>query len=276
MPCPDCERPQKIGPKEDFRITSWENIGTRLHTRVRQHYVRHHNYRLNEIYDAQGVTKYYDDARRLRCELLHGPPQPGASSSASASMSGTQQPTSDFIFPPGAEENLGQQPASIQSAHVRMRNLSGLKDNSLIPNGDDYITWLQNETELAESTIGSYLVITRNFLGWLLNNKTTDIALKLAWNLDWVKDFIQAVKDTDPAPTTMYNYACALATIQKFLIDRGEATPTEKEKAQWTSIMCHWGQKKTSSEEGQSNKTGIYTEVGRSPIEGHQQPERPG
>jgi len=125
-----------------------------------------------------------------------------------------------------------------------MRNLSGLKDNSLIPNGDDYITWLQNETELAESTIGSYLVITRNFLGWLLNNKTTDIALKLAWNLDWVKDFIQAVKDTDPAPTTMYNYACALATIQKFLIDRGEATPTEKEKAQWTSIMRHWGQKK--------------------------------
>ena len=251
LPCPDCERPEKHDPKEDFHITSWDNISTRLHCRVRQHYIRHHNYRLNEIYDAQGVTKYYNDARRLRCELLHGPPQPEASSSASASTSGTQQskadttsPATDFIFPPGAEENLDQQPGSIQSAHARMRSISGLKQNSQIPNGENFITWLQKETELAESTIQAYLVITRNFLGWLLNNKSTDIALKHAWNMDWVKDFLQAVKDTNPAPTTMYNYACALATIQKFLIEQGESTPTEREKAQWTTIMHHWSKRK--------------------------------
>ena len=261
LPCPDCERPRGLAPQEDFHITSWDNISTRLHCRVRQHYVRHHNYRLNEIYDLGGVAKYYDDARRLRCELIHGPRPPGTlantsvseSTSAAASVptsepqpstSVNQTATSNFIFPPGAEENLDDQPPSIQSAHARMKTISGLKDNASIPDGENYMTWLRKETELADSTIGSYLVVTRNFLGWLLNHKTTDIGLKHAWNIDWVKAFMQAVRETNPAPTTMYNYACALSTIQKFLINKGECEPTERDKSQWTGIMRYWSRKK--------------------------------
>ena len=260
-PCPDCEKPVNLGKDEKWDVSSWDNIQSRLHKRLRQHYTRHHHFQLKQVLDHEGVINFYDEARRIRCQLLHGPPPPTAtiapipdSSTSAAAANGASEMTNEktltnsakknFIFPPGAEERITEQGLDIQTAHARMRNLSGLKDNKVIP--EAFITWLKESSELASSTIGSYLVVTRNFLGWLLENKTTQISLSLSWNIEWVKEFLDAVRAATPAPTTVYNYTCAISTIQKFTIEQGEATPTDRDKAQWAQIMKLWSRKKKS------------------------------
>ena len=39
-----------LNHEEEVFINSWENISSRLHTRLRQHYARHHHCFLNQVY----------------------------------------------------------------------------------------------------------------------------------------------------------------------------------------------------------------------------------
>jgi len=81
-PCPDCEREavSSVGSvgiiqrNEEIRIQSWENISSRLHTRLRQHYARHHHCFLNQVYKTPDeVKEFYITARKIRCQMIHGP-----------------------------------------------------------------------------------------------------------------------------------------------------------------------------------------------------------
>lgn len=78
-PCPDCERAAaseggQQDQEERWSINSWENISSRLHTRLRQHYARHHHCFLNQVYKTpEEVKEFYVTARRLRCQMIHGP-----------------------------------------------------------------------------------------------------------------------------------------------------------------------------------------------------------
>lgn len=96
-----------IDRNEEIRINSWENISSRLHTRLRQHYARHHHCFLNQVYKTpeevifssdcplvvlkfqlyvrklwflnsfhsflQQVKEFYITARKIRCQMIHGP-----------------------------------------------------------------------------------------------------------------------------------------------------------------------------------------------------------
>ena len=234
LPCPECERPNGVLATDEFMISSWDNLSTRLHLRLRQHYARFHGKPLKDVLEPEDVRRFYARAHSLRCQLLHGPPLP---TSAVAPMKATK-----FLCPPEAEQNIEKQPETVRTAHERMRNLSGLKGNSAIP--PSFLDWLKTDADLASATIGSYLVAVRNFLGWLLEHKTTNLTLCHSWNLEWVKAFLDAVHAASSAPTTVYNYACAMNLMQRYTLERGEVSPSERDKAQWAQLMRRWGKLK--------------------------------
>ena len=68
-PCPRCE----LDENGESRIRTWTQAKLRIHKRLRQNFTRHHHGKLADFYTPEEIVKFYDDARRLRCELIHGP-----------------------------------------------------------------------------------------------------------------------------------------------------------------------------------------------------------
>ena len=50
----------------------------------------------------------------------------------------------------------------------------------------------------------------------MLLHRTPDYNITNMWNLAWVKAFLESIRE-QAAPTTVYNYYCALASVKKFM-----------------------------------------------------------
>ena len=203
-PCPQCEE------KDEIRaITHWDHADIRLHKRLRQHHARAHQQKLHDKYSSAAVVQFYEDARRLRCELIHGPDD----------ASHTQRETPVPKTPPNEQEPAHDPETPTRR---RARNVSA-KESQAISLPPSYLEWLRDE--LRRDSVASYTGIAKTFLHWHGKTREEPAVLADVWNLDSVRAFIADLKP-QVAPTTIFNYVCALQTAQRFVRERGEIEPT--------------------------------------------------
>ena len=202
-PCPTCET-------TDGRraITHWDHPDIRLHKRLRQHHARAHHQLLREKYNATEVVEFYDDARRLRCELVHGP------NDRDAVVRDTPATTPPRLPEPAASPDT--------PSRRRARNFSAKQSHAIIL-PPSYLEWLENE--LRPDSVASYAGVAKTFLHWYGTNCEKPGVLADVWDVDRVRLFIAELKP-QVAPTTVFNYLCALQTAQRFVRQRGEIEPS--------------------------------------------------
>ena len=165
---------------------------------------------LREKYTPTEVVEFYEDARRLRCELIHGPNDSG--------IHPRETPASKT--PPKEPAVVSADPET--PTRRRARNISA-KESQAISLPPSYLEWLNNE--LRRDSVASYKGIAKTFLHWVGKNQSEPGVLADVWNLDSVRAFITELKP-QVAPTTIFNYLCALTTAQRFVRQRGEVEPT--------------------------------------------------
>ena len=225
LPCPLCE----TTPEGNRAITHWDHPQTRLHKRLRQHVVRHHQKRLHELFTPDEVTSFYADARRLRCELIHGPKAP------------TAVPLDEV--PNKAEE-------TVSPTRRRARNISA-KESRAIELPPTFIDWLRDE--LRPDSVSSYAGVIRTYLHWIGLQRESAGALPDVWDIDAVTSFIQSLKG-QVAPSTIFNYLCALQSAQRFVQLRGEANPTQNTVLQFSALMRQASKQKAMHHRSVSEK----------------------
>ena len=210
-PCPSCE--EKDGVRT---ITHWDHADMRLHKRLRQHHHRSHHVKLGEKYTPTQVVEFYDDARRLRCELIHGPDDSGIHPRETPA---TKTPPKE----PAAVYAHSADPADPETpTRRRARNISA-KESQAISLPPTYLEWLNNE--LRKDSVASYTGVAKTFLHWVGKRQNEPGVLADVWNLDLVRAFITDLKP-QVAPTTIFNYLCAITTAQRFVRQHGEVEPT--------------------------------------------------
>lgn len=218
-PCPTCE-----SDSEGRRIiTHWEHADIRLHKRLRQHHARNHQQLLRDAYTTEEVVQFYKDARRLRCELIHGP---------------NDRATTRQATPPKDPEPVGS--PETPTRH-RARNISG-KDSQEINLPPSYLEWLENE--LRPITVASYTGITKNFLRWFEKSHGKPGVLADVWDIESVRTFLSELEPL-LAPTSVYNYLCAIQTAQRFVRQRGEIEPSPATIFGFSTLFRQASRKKT-------------------------------
>ena len=205
-PCPDCETVE--GHR---KITDWHNADFRLHKRLRQHFVRTHQQLLRQKYSATEVVEFYNDARRLRCELIHGPNDRERISEETPVTTPAEVPESTAAKSPETPTRR------------RARNISA-RQSQAIELPPSYLDWLDDE--LRKDSVASYAGIARTFLHWYGENRDKPGELIDVWDVEAVRTFIAELKP-QVAPTTVFNYICALQTAQRFVRQRGEFEPSQ-------------------------------------------------
>ena len=210
LPCPLCE----TSAEGRRSISHWDHPQTRLHKRLRQHVFRHHQKKLNELFSPSEVTSFYADARRLRCELIHGPKSPSA---VSADSPPSQDNAPDPTSPP----------------RRRARNVSA-KDSRAIELPPSFMSWLRDE--LRPDSVSSYAGVIKTFLHWVGRERASAAALPDVWDIEAVTSFVDSLKG-QVAPSTIFNYLCALQSAQRFVQLRGEANPTQNAALQFSTLM---------------------------------------
>lgn len=206
-PCPECEK----GNDGRRTILHWDHADIRLHKRLRQHHARAHQQLLKEKFTSAEIVEFYNDARRLRCELIHGPDDPGLSLTKAA-------PAKEPDTPPKDPERA----KSPETPRRRARNVSAKESHAIIL-PPSYLEWLRNELRM--DSVASYTGVTKTYLHWIEKNRGRQGVLADVWDLECVQAFIAELKP-QVAPTTVFNYLCALTTAQRFVRSRGEVEPS--------------------------------------------------
>ena len=241
LPCPTCEQDEQ----GNVKITHWAQAEIRLHKRLRQHYQRHHQTKLSDAFSPVQSKDFFDDARRLRCELIHGPPLGHAEPPSSPTPAASSQD------PRPATPNTPETPS-----RQRARNLSS-RESKLIHLPNEFTEWLSNEVSEDSST--TYGGIVRSFLHFQKTHGHEDASLADVWNYDYVKNFLDDKRDL-AKPSTLYNYLLALLSAQKWSQLEGQFEPTQLIKLKFQSLERQLGRKKAvhvRQVAEQKRKTGI-------------------
>ena len=278
LPCPRCETADG-----EIRISYWEQADTRLHKRLRQHFSRHHQAKLKDIYSPAEIIKFYADARTLRCQLIHGPTQTSSiplsepdreetslGPSAPPRPRNTSKPSSPAESPilpsvPAREESpLRDQPeASIGPStppRKRIRNLSS-KASQLIVLPQNFLNWLKEEVSIV--TCATYVGIVRSFIFSCRNLPSANGTLADVWNFDTVKYFLDEKKAAGLKPSTLFNYLMALMAAQRYVRLEGEVDPPPLINLKFKSLMKQLSRGKaahylTVSEEKRQKSTMLH------------------
>lgn len=225
LPCPTCEQDEH----GTVKITHWAQAEIRLHKRLRQHYQRHHQTKLSDAFSPVQSKEFFDDARRLRCELIHGPPlghaEPPSSPRPGSSSQDPRPPT------PSTPETPSRK---------RARNLSS-RESKLIHLPDEFTEWLSNEVSEDSST--TYAGIVRSFLHHQKIHSQEEASIADVWNYDYVKNFLDDKREL-AKPSTLYNYLLALLAAQKWSQLEGQFEPTQLIKLKFQSLERQLGRKK--------------------------------
>jgi len=217
LPCPLCENPADW---EHAKITQWEKPRERLHRRLRQHYVREHGNKLMKVSMTQDeISQFYRKAWELRCQLIHGP-----------SIATTSR---------AAKTKTNTTPRSRNSSGRMSRLLE--METSKIPLPQKFERWITDT--LKPNSVASYRGIVKIYLGWIRLHQDQSGALTDTWNYDWVTSFLDEVK-AKCAPSTAFNYLCALVSCQKFTVLHGESNPSERVKLQFQALLRSLGKEK--------------------------------
>ena len=215
LPCPLCENPSDW---EDAKIMHWEKPRERLHRRLRQHYKREHGNKLMKaVMNQQEISQFYRKAWELRCRLIHGP------------SLASQATTTRTDAGPRTRSHSGKTPRLLEV------------ETSKIPLPEKFEKYI-NDT-LKPSSVASYRCIVKVYLGWIRVNQERSGALTDAWNYEWVSSFLEDVK-AKCAPSTAFNYLCAIVSCQKFTVLHGESQPSERAKLQFQALMRSLGKEK--------------------------------
>ena len=215
LPCPLCENPSDW---EDAKIMHWEKPRERLHRRLRQHYKREHGNKLMKaVMNQQEISQFYRKAWELRCRLIHGP------------SLASQATTTRTDAGPRTRSHSGKTPRLLEV------------ETSKIPLPEKFEKYI-NDT-LKPSSVASYRCIVKVYLGWIRVNQERSGALTDAWNYEWVSSFLEDVK-AKCAPSTAFNYLCAIVSCQKFTMLHGESEPSERTKLQFQALMRSLGKEK--------------------------------
>ena len=204
-PCPRCE----LDENGESKIRTWTQAELRIHKRLRQHFTRHHHGKLADFYTPEEIVKFYDDARRLRCELIHGPEieqreEPPTNSSKAESP----EP------PPKRVWKISLTPST----------------NITLPS--NFEGWLAGE--VSKLTAKTYSGVIRIFLEFQ-RAKGAKGTLADVWDFDAVKLFLDE-KKSQAKPSTLFNYFFALQSAQKFTQLEGIAAPTKLTTLKFDSL----------------------------------------
>ena len=242
-PCPNCEK----DINGEAKINHWEQAEMRLHKRLRQHFTRHHHAKLSDVFTPVEISDFYDQARKLRCELIHGPPGEHRGETSSASESSCIQQ------PPTPEEGPGPGPSGL--LRKRARNLSSRESNA-IPLPSKFIDWLAKEVSPATAT--TYEGIVKSFLHFQKtkgeNGEFTDV-----WDYNSVKNFLDSRQD-ESKPTTLHNYLMALLAAQRYARLEGIVEPSSLTKLRFDSLekqVCRRKLAHSKRVKEEKRKTGI-------------------
>lgn len=75
-------------------------------------------------------------------------------------------------------------------------------------------------------------------------NRRPEPAVSDAWNIAWVKSYIESCMDT-LAPSTIFNYLCALQAMQRYTQLNEEFDPPSILTLQFQALLKTWGKKKS-------------------------------
>ena len=225
LPCPTCE----TNEDGERTIANWDHADLRLHKRLRQHHVRYHHSKLNEIFTKEEIANYYADARRLRCELIHGPQGPGHAPQLDQGSDTLPRvaPTTPVKPVKGSQKTSPITPTRRRAPKVQFGSPS-------IDLPDSFLEWLRNEVQ--PTSVTTYASITRSYLAWYHRNISQHAVLADVWDMDAVTGFVKDLKN-QVAPTTTFNYVCALQAAQRFVRMKGEANPSESSLMQFASLL---------------------------------------
>ena len=197
LPFPTCE----TNEDGERTIANWDHANLRLHKRLRQHHVRYHHSKLNEIFTKEEIANYYADARRLRCELIHGPQGPGHAPQLDQGSDTLPRvaPTTPVKPVKGSQKTSPITPTRRRAPKVQFGSPS-------IDLPDSFLEWLRNEVQ--PTSVTTYASITRSYLAWYHRNISQHAVLADVWDMDAVTGFVKDLKN-QVAPTTTFNYVCA-------------------------------------------------------------------
>ena len=214
-PCPRCELNENGEPK----IRTWNQAELRLHKRLRQHFTRHHHGKLSDFCTPEETVKFYDDARRLRCELIHGPDSEQREELPTNSSKGKSPEP-----PPKRVWKISPTPSM---------------DVTLPSNFNEWLTG-----EVSKLTARTYCGVIRTFLEFQ-QAKGAEGTLADVWEFDAVKAFLDE-KKSHAKPSTLFNYFIALLSAQRFTQLEGIAEPTKLTSLKFDSMEKHLCRAKTA------------------------------
>ena len=208
-PCPRCEE----GSSGICAIKNWDNAEVRLHKRLRQHFHRHHLGTLSKTFSTEGISQFYEKARKLRCDLLNGPP-------IDTPIECPATPEKSLPLPKPRTPGTGRYESS--------------KFTSSVDVPASYKDWLQTELKLASVT--GYLSTARKYLAYIQFLHNVNPTLTDAWNYEWVSQWVEDLK-RELAPTTVFNSLCGIGSMQKFTQLHAEYDPTSQLVFKFKSLM---------------------------------------
>ena len=205
-PCPRCELDENGEPK----IRTWTQAELRLHKRLRQHFTRHHHGKLADFYTPEETIKFYDDARRLRCELIHGPENEQR-----------EEPPTD----PSKDKSPEPPPKRVWKLSPTPSTDVTLPSN--------FEGWLAGE--VSKLTAKTYCGVIRTFLEFQ-RVKGAEGTLANVWDFDAVKEFVEEKRKSHAKPSTLFNYFIALLSAQRFTQLEGIAEPSKLTSLKFESL----------------------------------------
>ena len=123
------------------------------------------------------------------------------------------QPTPDDGQDSPEETSTGEAPLTKREVRKSAKAIFG----GVLPNPPrDFIVWLSEVKGLAKPTVKTYLVETRQFLGFVQQKARRTARLEDAWDVPLCQRFFKAISLIF-APTTVTNYHVTLTIVREFL-----------------------------------------------------------